>query len=92
MIPSTGREAFLRRLGGSLTAAGVTLLEYRNKTGSDAELIAIISHGGPALNKSAEMPPWGYTLSKSDIAALVSYIRAVADPPYEAGGVVYAQR
>jgi len=59
---------------------------------SDAELIAIISHGGPALNKSAEMPPWGYTLSKSDIAALVSYIRAVADPPYEAGGVVYAQR
>ena len=59
---------------------------------SDADLIAIISHGGPALNKSAEMPPWGYTLSKSDIAALVSYIRAVADPPYEAGGVVYAQR
>jgi len=62
-----------------------------NKIG-DADLIAIISHGGPALNKSAEMPPWGYTLSKSDIAALVSYIRAVADPPYEAGGLVYAQK
>jgi mono/diheme cytochrome c family protein len=59
---------------------------------SDADLIAIISHGGPALNKSAEMPPWGYTLSKRDIAALVSYIRAVADPPYEAGGLVYAQK
>lgn len=59
---------------------------------SDADLLAIISHGGPALNKSAEMPPWGYTLSKSDIAALVSYIRAVADPPYEAGGLVYAQK
>jgi mono/diheme cytochrome c family protein len=59
---------------------------------SDADLMAIISHGGPALNKSAEMPPWGYTLSKSDIAALVSYIRAVADPPYEAGGLVYAQK
>src|SRR5271157_1432384 len=59
---------------------------------SDSDLIAIISHGGPALNKSAEMPPWGYTLSKSDIAALVSYIRAVADPPYEAGGLVYAQK
>jgi len=44
------------------------------------------------LNKSAEMPPWGYTLSKSDIAALVSYIRAVADPPYESGGLVYAQK
>ncbi|HLI63899.1 MAG TPA: Ig-like domain-containing protein [Terriglobales bacterium] len=59
---------------------------------SDADLVAIISHGGPALNKSAEMPPWGYTLSKSDIAALVAYIRAVADPPYEAGGLVYAQK
>lgn len=59
---------------------------------SDADLIAIISHGGPALNKSAEMPPWGYTLSKSDIAALVSYIRAVADPPYETSGLVYAQK
>ncbi len=59
---------------------------------SDADLIAIISHGGPALNKSAEMPPWGYTLSKSEIAALVSYIRAVSDPPYEAGGLVYAQK
>jgi len=59
---------------------------------TDADLVAIISHGGPALNKSPEMPPWGYTLSKSDIAALVSYIRAVADPPYEAGGLVYAQK
>ncbi len=59
---------------------------------SDADLVAIISHGGPALNKSAEMPPWGYTLSKSDIAALVAYIRAVADPPYEGGGLVYAQK
>jgi mono/diheme cytochrome c family protein len=59
---------------------------------SDADLVAIISHGGPALNKSAEMPPWGYTLSNSDIAALASYIRAVADPPYEAGGLVYAQK
>jgi mono/diheme cytochrome c family protein len=59
---------------------------------SDAELVAIITHGGPALNKSPEMPPWGYTLSKSDIAALVAYIRAVADPPYQAGGLVYAEK
>jgi mono/diheme cytochrome c family protein len=58
---------------------------------SDADLVAIISHGGPALNKSPQMPPWGYTLSKSDIAALVSYIRAVADPPYQATGLVYAR-
>lgn len=59
---------------------------------SDADLVAIISHGGAALNKSPLMPPWGYTLSKSDIAALISYIRAVADPPYQAGGLVYAQK
>jgi thiamine-phosphate pyrophosphorylase len=39
-IPATGRAEFLRRLGGSLTEAGVTLLEYRNKTGSEAELLA----------------------------------------------------
>ena len=58
---------------------------------SDADLVAIISHGGPALNKSPQMPPWGYTLSKSEIAALVSYIRAVADPPYQATGLVYAR-
>jgi thiamine-phosphate pyrophosphorylase len=53
-IPAIGRAEFLRKLGGSLADAGVTLLEYRNKTGvpndrssslgwktgSDAELMA----------------------------------------------------
>jgi thiamine-phosphate pyrophosphorylase len=39
-IPSEGRAEFLRRLGGALADAGVTLLEYRNKTGVDAELLA----------------------------------------------------
>src|SRR5215471_3562785 len=34
---------------------------------SDADLVAIVSHGGPALNKSPLMPPYGYTLSKLDI-------------------------
>ncbi len=38
IIPATGRAEFLRRLGGSLAEAGVTLLEYRNKTGADREL------------------------------------------------------
>jgi len=40
IIPSAGRAEFLRALGGSLADAGVTLLEYRNKTGSEAELLA----------------------------------------------------
>jgi thiamine-phosphate pyrophosphorylase len=38
-IPAWGRAEFLRRLGGSLADAGVKLLEYRNKKGSDAELL-----------------------------------------------------
>jgi thiamine-phosphate pyrophosphorylase len=40
IIPTVGRAEFLRRLGGELTTAGVTLLEYRNKTGSEAELLS----------------------------------------------------
>jgi thiamine-phosphate pyrophosphorylase len=39
-IPATGRAQFLRKLGSELSDAGVTLLEYRNKTGADAELLA----------------------------------------------------
>jgi mono/diheme cytochrome c family protein len=57
---------------------------------SDGDLTAIITHGGPALNKSALMPPWGNTLSKSDIQALISYIRAVADPPSRSAGPFFA--
>jgi mono/diheme cytochrome c family protein len=59
---------------------------------SDADLTAIIGHGGPALNKSALMPPYGYTLSKAEIEALISYIRLISDPPYHAAGIVYAQK
>jgi len=58
---------------------------------SDADLTAMISHGGPALNKSALMPAWGNTLSKSDIQALISYIRAISDPPSRSAGPVYAK-
>jgi mono/diheme cytochrome c family protein len=59
---------------------------------SDADLISLISHGGAALNKSASMPPFGYTLSNTEIQALSSYIRAVSDPPYRAPGRVYASK
>lgn len=40
VIPHVGRAEFLRRLSSELAAAGVTLLEYRNKTGSEAEVLA----------------------------------------------------
>ncbi len=40
IIPSVNRTEFLHRLGSELASAGVTLLEYRNKSGSDAEILA----------------------------------------------------
>ncbi len=58
---------------------------------SDADLTAIITNGGPALQKSALMPAWGNTLSKSDIQALLAYIRAVSDPPSRTSGPLYTQ-
>ena len=58
---------------------------------SDADLSAVISYGGPALNKSPLMPAWGNTLSRSDIQALISYVRAVSEPPSRDAGPVYAK-
>jgi thiamine-phosphate pyrophosphorylase len=42
VFPGAGseRESFLDRLGRSMADAGVRLMEYRNKTGSDAEVLA----------------------------------------------------
>jgi thiamine-phosphate pyrophosphorylase len=40
VIPQAGRVEFLKRLGAELAEAGVTLLEYRNKSGIEAELLA----------------------------------------------------
>lgn len=59
---------------------------------SPANLIAIIAHGGAAVGKSPEMPPYSPTLSASEIDALASWIRAIADPPYRPQGVVEANR
>lgn len=52
----------------------------------DSDLVNIISRGGAAVGKSAQMPAWGATLKPAEIKALVAYIRAVADPPYQALG------
>lgn len=40
ILPTTGRTEILRRLAEGLADAGVTLLEYRNKAGNDAEILA----------------------------------------------------
>jgi thiamine-phosphate pyrophosphorylase len=52
-IPSANRADFLRKLGHSLADAGITLLEYRNKIGSDGEHLAdcaILRSALPAPN------------------------------------------
>jgi mono/diheme cytochrome c family protein len=65
--------------------------DFYNKM-SDDDITALIAHGGPALNKSPEMPPYGYTLSKADIQALLAYIRAVSDPPYHGHELSYTTK
>jgi thiamine-phosphate pyrophosphorylase len=67
-IPTVGRTGFLSRLGGSLAEAGVTLLEYRNKTGTDAELKA------DATVLRAAMPPGQVKLILDDRTDLVEAI------------------
>jgi len=44
---------------------------------SDADLINIITYGGPALKESPEMPAYGATLKPDEIKAVVAYIRAL---------------
>ncbi len=56
---------------------------------SHADLSNIIAHGGVAVNRSALMPAYGWTLSKPEIEAVISYIRLISDPPYRAPGLVY---
>ena len=62
-----------------------------NKTFTDADLANIILHGGPAMNRSALMPPYEWTLNKTEVQATVAYIRLISEPPYVAPGVVYAK-
>jgi hypothetical protein len=57
----------------------------------DADLINFISHGGAAVGKSPQMPPYAATLKPAEIKALVAYIRSIADPPYQTPGVKYGK-
>ncbi len=59
---------------------------------SDADLFAIIQHGGPALSRSPLMPAYAGTLSASDVRALIAYTRSIADPPYQPAGTFYAHK
>jgi mono/diheme cytochrome c family protein len=59
---------------------------------TDNDLTAVINHGGASLNKSALMPPYGFTLSKTETQALIAYIRLISDPPYPGPGMTYVQK
>lgn len=59
---------------------------------SNYDLATMITHGGPSTNRSALMPPYGWTLDKAETQAVIAYIRLVSDPPYAAPGVVYEKR
>jgi thiamine-phosphate pyrophosphorylase len=93
IIPPTGRAQFLKRLGGSLAEAGVTLLEYRNKTGTDAELIA------DAAILRAALPTENVKLILDDRADLIEQINfdgvhvdAGDVPPAEARRLIGVKR
>jgi mono/diheme cytochrome c family protein len=58
---------------------------------TDADLSNMIGHGGLALGKSPQMPAYGATLKPGEIKAVIAYIRAVADPPYQTPGVKYGK-
>jgi thiamine-phosphate pyrophosphorylase len=68
-IPANDRAAFLQELGQSLAEAGITQLEYRNKNGSDAELLA------DALVLRAALPARQVKLILDDRADLVAVVR-----------------
>ncbi|HEV2493765.1 MAG TPA: cytochrome c [Terriglobia bacterium] len=50
---------------------------------SDEFLENTITLGGSAMGKSAMMPPWGRTLTRDEIVAVIAYVRAIAQPPYQ---------
>ena len=92
-IPAESRVEFLQRLGGELGEAGVTLLEYRNKSGSDAELRA------DAEVLRAAMPAENVKLILDDRADLVEqfgfdgvHVDAGDVPPAEARRLVGPDR
>jgi len=53
------------------------------KARSDAELFKVIKEGGASINKSALMPPWGGTLSDTEIHDMVKHIRRLCKCEYE---------
>jgi thiamine-phosphate pyrophosphorylase len=68
IIPDSNRADFLHCLGSELASAGVTLIEYRNKTGSDAEILS------DAAILRAALPAPDFKLILDDRADLVEQV------------------
>ncbi|MGH9590618.1 MAG: thiamine phosphate synthase [Terracidiphilus sp.] len=92
VIPATGREEFLLRLGGELTAAGVALLQYRNKTGTDAEIL----NDGSTLRAAMPAPIRLILDDRADLVEELEFDGAHVDagdvPPAEARRMVGPER
>ena len=50
---------------------------------SDEFIRNTITLGGSAMGKSAMMPPWGNTLTQDEVQAVIAFMRAIAQPPYQ---------
>jgi len=51
---------------------------------TDTYLFTIVKQGGPAVQKSQMMPPWGTQLKDQQIWDVIAYMRSLAVPPYRA--------
>jgi len=53
---------------------------------SDDYMQNIITLGGSAMGKSAMMPPYGRMLTAEEIHSVITFTRAIAQPPYQPPG------
>ena len=49
---------------------------------TDDELFQVIKYGGLSINKSALMPPWGGTMTDTEIRNMVKHVRKLCDCKY----------
>jgi mono/diheme cytochrome c family protein len=65
-----GGKGFMPHVGALTRKGYIDLID-------DASLAMVITEGGEAMGKSGFMPSWKETLSKNDIADVITYIRTL---------------
>ena len=53
---------------------------------SDGDLYRVITQGGPAVEKSSLMPPWGKVLKEKEVQEIIRYLRTFAMTGTQKGG------